>query len=350
MSAPDLNTEGRLWLRQARHPLLEHLFRNRAAPPDDEPREVVPIDVRLGIGFNLLVITGPNTGGKTVTLKTTGLLCLMAQSGMHIPAGEGSTVPVFTHILADIGDEQSLEQSLSTFSSHVSRIASIFEQRRRQQPGAARRTRGRHRPDRGGGAGPGDPRPARQGRLPGDRDDAPRRPEDVRLQQRPGRERGGRVRRRDAAADVPAAHRPVRHEQRPEDRPPAEAAEGPAQTGPQVPAAPQGEDRRSWPGSSNSARRPRRPARRPWRPSTRPAGSARSTCGRRPTLEREAREEAELREWRNRLQAERTRPRHAVRQDRAGRAGRPAEADGGGQRRPRSVGGAVRRGASPSPG
>lgn len=122
MWAPDVNGEGRLWLRGARHPLLEKFFRNDSA----NPRTVVPIDIRLGIGFNLLVITGPNTGGKTVTLKTAGLLCLMAQCGLHIPAGEGSLVPVFRHILADIGDEQSLEQSLSTFSSHVSRIASIF--------------------------------------------------------------------------------------------------------------------------------------------------------------------------------------------------------------------------------
>jgi DNA mismatch repair protein MutS2 len=150
MYPPDLNTEGRMWLRSARHPLLENLFRNespakRPAEPSPLPssapapnpatkneaepaaRKVVPIDVRLGIGFNLLVITGPNTGGKTVTLKTTGLLCLMAQCGMHLPAGEGSLVPVFKHILSDIGDEQSLEQSLSTFSSHVTRIASIFE-------------------------------------------------------------------------------------------------------------------------------------------------------------------------------------------------------------------------------
>ena len=138
MYAPDVNTEGRLWLRQARHPLLLHLFRgagpslsrdSSSEPQTSQPpKEVVPIDVRLGFGFNLLVITGPNTGGKTVCLKTTGLLCLMAQSGMHIPAGEGSNVPVFRRILADIGDEQSLEQSLSTFSSHISRIAFILNE------------------------------------------------------------------------------------------------------------------------------------------------------------------------------------------------------------------------------
>jgi DNA mismatch repair protein MutS2 len=135
MFPPDVNIEGKLWLRQARHPLLEHLFREeQRIPPSDpgasqppKPRTVVPIDIRLGFAFNLLVITGPNTGGKTVCLKTAGLLCLMAQSGMHIPAGDGSSVPIFHQVLADIGDEQSLEQSLSTFSSHMSRIAHILK-------------------------------------------------------------------------------------------------------------------------------------------------------------------------------------------------------------------------------
>lgn len=126
MYPPTVNEDGKLWLRNARHPVLVNIVRNEKRPDGEPPRAVVPIDVRLGLGFNLLIITGPNTGGKTVTLKTTGLLCLMAQCAMHLPAGEGSTVPVFRQILSDIGDEQSLEQSLSTFSSHVSRIAHIF--------------------------------------------------------------------------------------------------------------------------------------------------------------------------------------------------------------------------------
>ena len=126
MIVPPVNETGQLWLRESRHPLLEQMFRTPTTE-SATPRSVVPIDVRLGFGFNLLVVTGPNTGGKTVALKTTGLLCLMAQCGLMIPAGDGSTVPIFEHILSDIGDEQSLEQSLSTFSSHISRIASILK-------------------------------------------------------------------------------------------------------------------------------------------------------------------------------------------------------------------------------
>ncbi len=125
MNAPRINTERRLWLHSARHPLLLHLFRHQATATEPV-KSVMPIDVRLGTDYDILVITGPNTGGKTVTLKTVGLLCMMAQSGMHIPALEGSSVPLLHHLLADIGDEQSLEQSLSTFSSHISRIREIF--------------------------------------------------------------------------------------------------------------------------------------------------------------------------------------------------------------------------------
>ena len=113
--APLMNDQGRVELRNARHPLID-------------PKTVVPISVRLGTDFDTMIITGPNTGGKTVTLKTIGLLTLMAECGMHIPAGDGSCLSTFDAILADIGDEQSIAQSLSTFSSHMRTIVDVVEQ------------------------------------------------------------------------------------------------------------------------------------------------------------------------------------------------------------------------------
>ena len=112
---PIMNDEGRVLLRNARHPLID-------------PKHVVPISLNLGTDFDTMIITGPNTGGKTVTLKTVGLLILMAECGLHIPAGDGSMLSTYDYILADIGDEQSIAQSLSTFSSHMRTIVDVVDQ------------------------------------------------------------------------------------------------------------------------------------------------------------------------------------------------------------------------------
>jgi len=128
MSPPDLDSNASLHFRQARHPLLLHLAaRQKGCEVAQLTNEVVPIDVRLGDDFDLLLITGPNTGGKTVVLKTIGLLTAMAQSGLHIPARAGSRVSVFKQVFADIGDEQSIQQSLSTFSAHMCQVIKILE-------------------------------------------------------------------------------------------------------------------------------------------------------------------------------------------------------------------------------
>lgn len=113
-SEPKIDRDGELRLISARHPLIEY-------------KKAVPVDIRIGGDYRTLIITGPNTGGKTVSLKTAGLLVMMAQSGLHIPASHASTLPIFGEVFADIGDEQSIEQSLSTFSSHMKNIVRIID-------------------------------------------------------------------------------------------------------------------------------------------------------------------------------------------------------------------------------
>lgn len=136
MRLPEISDDGKLHLIAARNPILLEMYEDPKSehylePDADHPRTVVPIDARIGEDFDIALVTGPNTGGKTAALKTVGLLVLMAQAGLPIPAARGTKVPVYSGVWIDVGDEQSLQQSLSTFSAHMGRILDIVQRARK---------------------------------------------------------------------------------------------------------------------------------------------------------------------------------------------------------------------------
>ena len=187
---PKLSADGRLELRGARHPLLTG--------------KAVPVDVLFIPPVNVVVITGPNTGGKTVALKTSGLLSLIAQAGLLIPAAEGSQVPVFQCVFADIGDDQSISANLSTFSAHIKRIVDMNAELASAGAGAARRSRRGNRPERRRRARDGDHRPLPPTGRDGGRDDALRFSEDLRGHHRRRRRGWIRLRSADVRTHLPA--------------------------------------------------------------------------------------------------------------------------------------------------
>ena len=258
---PDLADRPEVVLLSARHPGLTG--------------RVVPIDLRLGDGYTALVITGPNTGGKTVALRTLGLLCLMHQAGLHIPAAAGSRLPVLRDVFADIGDEQSIAQSLSTFSGHLRSIIRIVEHAGPGNARAARRAGCGHRPDRGVSAGPGAARPLHPFGRPGRGDHALRGDQGLRPRDRGRPQRVGRVRPRVAHPDLPAHDRPARRQPGVRDRGASGAARtrsSPTRGGGS--ARTSRRSRRRWPRSATRRARSPRPSNTPAWPRRRP----RSRC------------------------------------------------------------------------